>query len=220
MTPDWSASQDPVPYADLDNPQTLNLYAYVQNNPVTLHDATGHYHCDPDTATWGPKGVTVTAGACHFDLSDFSVLALAAGHHFTPKQIWADINKASDARKFLNRVTTRALKNPRLSNSFDRLHRALNKDTEELVSDVEKQLGKSIEDFNKGDFQELASRIERAGGDIEKFNARMEALEPEARTFGEAVAEALEEVFPAAAAAGAEAAPLAGDVAVGAAEIE
>jgi len=48
----------------------------------------------------------------------------------------------------------------------------------------------------------------------------MEALEPEARTFGEAVAEALEEVFPAAVGAGAETAPLAGDIAAGAAEIE
>ena len=35
LTPDWSARQDPIPYADLRNPQTLNLYAYVLNNPTT-----------------------------------------------------------------------------------------------------------------------------------------------------------------------------------------
>jgi RHS repeat-associated protein len=29
MSPDWSAKVYPVPYAKLDNPQTLNLYAYV-----------------------------------------------------------------------------------------------------------------------------------------------------------------------------------------------
>ena len=31
MTPDWSAKYDPVPYAKLDNPQTLNLYASPAN---------------------------------------------------------------------------------------------------------------------------------------------------------------------------------------------
>jgi RHS repeat-associated protein len=32
MAPDWSSSPAPVPYAKLDNPQTLNLHVYVQNN--------------------------------------------------------------------------------------------------------------------------------------------------------------------------------------------
>jgi hypothetical protein len=31
-----------VPYAKLDNPQTLNLYAYVRNNPMELVDTDGH----------------------------------------------------------------------------------------------------------------------------------------------------------------------------------
>jgi hypothetical protein len=26
MTPDWSAKEEPVPYAKLDNPQSLNLW--------------------------------------------------------------------------------------------------------------------------------------------------------------------------------------------------
>src|ERR1019366_2886007 len=34
MSPDWSAKEDPVPYAKLDDPQTLNLYDYVRNNPL------------------------------------------------------------------------------------------------------------------------------------------------------------------------------------------
>jgi len=42
MSPDWSAKYEPVPYAKLDNPQTLNLYAYVGNNPLTKVDADGH----------------------------------------------------------------------------------------------------------------------------------------------------------------------------------
>ena len=42
MTPDWSALPAPVPYAELGNPQTLNLYSYVSNNPLTGIDPDGH----------------------------------------------------------------------------------------------------------------------------------------------------------------------------------
>ena len=34
LSPDWSAKIVPVPYAKLDNPQSLNLYAYLRNNPL------------------------------------------------------------------------------------------------------------------------------------------------------------------------------------------
>jgi len=42
MSPDWSAKAEPVPYAKLDNPQSLNLYGYVGNNPMIRVDADGH----------------------------------------------------------------------------------------------------------------------------------------------------------------------------------
>lgn len=42
MSPDWSDETDPVPYADLSNPQSLNLYSYVGNNPLIHIDADGH----------------------------------------------------------------------------------------------------------------------------------------------------------------------------------
>jgi RHS repeat-associated protein len=42
MSPDWSAKAEPVPYAKLDNPQSLNLYAYVGNNPESQVDLDGH----------------------------------------------------------------------------------------------------------------------------------------------------------------------------------
>lgn len=42
LSPDWSAKAEPVPYGKLDNPQSLNLYAYVGNNPLSRVDATGH----------------------------------------------------------------------------------------------------------------------------------------------------------------------------------
>jgi RHS repeat-associated protein len=42
LSPDWSAKEDPVPYARLDNPQSLNLYVYVLDNPTTSLDIDGH----------------------------------------------------------------------------------------------------------------------------------------------------------------------------------
>jgi RHS repeat-associated protein len=41
-SPDWAAKVEPVPYAKLDNPQTLNLYSYVANNPESVADPDGH----------------------------------------------------------------------------------------------------------------------------------------------------------------------------------
>jgi RHS repeat-associated protein len=48
LSPDWSEAPQPVPYADFGNPQTLNLYQYVGNNPITTFDADGH--CWPPSA--------------------------------------------------------------------------------------------------------------------------------------------------------------------------
>jgi RHS repeat-associated protein len=42
MTPDWSEKPQGVPYAQLPDPQSLNLYAYVGNNPIGRADPDGH----------------------------------------------------------------------------------------------------------------------------------------------------------------------------------
>jgi RHS repeat-associated protein len=42
MSPDWAAKAEPVPYAKLGDPQTLNLYGYVKNNPLSRIDPDGH----------------------------------------------------------------------------------------------------------------------------------------------------------------------------------
>jgi RHS repeat-associated protein len=57
MSPDWSDMPEPVPYADLTNPQSLNLYALVRGNPETFADLDGH---DPDAQ--GPGNLTGTNG--------------------------------------------------------------------------------------------------------------------------------------------------------------
>jgi len=42
MSPDWAATATAVPYADFGDPQTLNLYGYVRNNPLSHADGDGH----------------------------------------------------------------------------------------------------------------------------------------------------------------------------------
>jgi len=54
MTPDWASDGSPVPYAKLDNPQTLNLYVYLRNNPLNTIDPDGHG--PPDTKPPCNKG--------------------------------------------------------------------------------------------------------------------------------------------------------------------
>jgi RHS repeat-associated protein len=71
LSPDWSAKIAPVPYAKLDNPQSLNLYSYMLNNPLRGVDPDGH---DGDickqngadcsgkiTTTWDKQSQTTTA---------------------------------------------------------------------------------------------------------------------------------------------------------------
>lgn len=50
MSPDWSTTPVPIPFADITNPQSLNLYGYVNNNPLSRIDSDGHVVVD--------KGVT------------------------------------------------------------------------------------------------------------------------------------------------------------------
>jgi len=42
MSPDWAAKPEAVPYSSLGDPQSLNLYGYVGNNPLSKADADGH----------------------------------------------------------------------------------------------------------------------------------------------------------------------------------
>ena len=45
MSPDWSSNPISIPFARLDNPQTLNRYSYVGNNPLNRFDPNGHLEC-------------------------------------------------------------------------------------------------------------------------------------------------------------------------------
>lgn len=53
LSADWSSVPAPVPYANLTNPQTLNLYGMVSDNPESFADLDGH--C-PVNQVMGPMG--------------------------------------------------------------------------------------------------------------------------------------------------------------------
>ena len=69
-----------MPYASLGNPQSLNLYGYVNNNPLSQVDADGHF-----------------ASPWHFLLT--FVAAIATGHDPIHASIWGIKNAGVDFRK-------------------------------------------------------------------------------------------------------------------------
>ena len=92
MSPDWTAKEegdDPVPYANLDDPQSLNLYSYVRNNPLTRVDADGH--CAEDLCI-GEGGAAVVAVAV------IGTIALEAGAQA--------YNNSPDGQRSLNTFTS------------------------------------------------------------------------------------------------------------------
>jgi hypothetical protein len=54
MSPDWSEDPFSIPYADTTDPQSLNLYSYGANDPLSNIDTDGH---DPQTCvSYGAGG--------------------------------------------------------------------------------------------------------------------------------------------------------------------
>ena len=89
MSPDWSKNPEAVPYASLRDPQSLNLYSYVGNNPLKQRDPDGHHQeCGAQTSSTDPKTGALTVNAnCH-DVPDwwqFQGARRWLGHH--PKTV-------------------------------------------------------------------------------------------------------------------------------------
>lgn len=82
LTPDWSAKVEPVPYAKLDDPQSLNLYAFVLDNPVSAVDADGH-----DSIAAAERMVDENIQSMDADYASY--LAGVASHSYKQKGIAA-----------------------------------------------------------------------------------------------------------------------------------
>ncbi len=71
MSPDWADKPEAVPYSDLTNPQSLNLYQYEGNNPLARADKDGH--CWPlCTILAGAAVGALTGGAIEAGTEYFS----------------------------------------------------------------------------------------------------------------------------------------------------
>lgn len=83
LSPDWSDTPDAIPYANLSDPQSLNLYGYVHDNPVNRLDPDGH--CCSDWADYldskidGVVNAHIDDVANHGDPDDAAENALTAG---------------------------------------------------------------------------------------------------------------------------------------------
>jgi RHS repeat-associated protein len=58
MSPDWAAKPVTVPYATFGDPQTLNLYSYVENGPLNRVDADGHAASQGGDNNWSGMALT------------------------------------------------------------------------------------------------------------------------------------------------------------------
>ena len=66
MSPDWADKPEDVPYSDLENPQSLNLYGYVGNNPLSRADKDSHCYPVCTAIVGGLIGAGVNVGITYF----------------------------------------------------------------------------------------------------------------------------------------------------------
>lgn len=77
MTPDWDARPTTVPYAEFGDPQSLNLYSYVRNSPITRVDLAGHMVVGfTNDGVFGARGTGVDDGSGGLGDSDSNGYAL------------------------------------------------------------------------------------------------------------------------------------------------
>jgi RHS repeat-associated protein len=108
MSPDWSAAPTGVPYADFDNPQSLNLYSYVKNNPTTVGDPDGH--CAEDACViegTAAIGAAVYVGGAALVAGTAAVLSTPSGQRslstFTSAASQSISNSISGIKSFFSK---------------------------------------------------------------------------------------------------------------------
>jgi RHS repeat-associated protein len=160
MTPDWAARPISVPYATFGDPQTLNLYSYVENAPLNRIDADGHEQhqagdveaaCANGAANCTMSannqqftgqaqntqvkirvpGTTITVTATiGMSDSERALFSLALGHHGLPRALFRFLPRGA-ARTWLEReFVTGPLQG---KHYYDAAHRAYNEAVQDLL---------------------------------------------------------------------------------------
>ena len=84
LSADWSSTPAPVPYANLTNPQTLNLYAMVSDNPESFVDLDGHGTNDQSNSQ---PGNCASAGSAAGGKQDAAQNAGTATVNYVPYEV-------------------------------------------------------------------------------------------------------------------------------------
>lgn len=121
MSADWSAVPAPVPYANLSNPQTLNLYVIVSDNPETFADLDGHCEtgetaasacvtppgaCAGSLSASAPVLSTLSPVACRAEVFLFSSDKLESPRHYTPQPYFSvSIADSASAARMLAAIS-------------------------------------------------------------------------------------------------------------------
>jgi RHS repeat-associated protein len=126
LTPDWAVKEEPIPYAKMDMPQSMNLYVYVGNNPLTSVDADGHLGSE-----WH-FGITLVAAL----VTDHGVgesLKLAA------QTVWVDFRSGSQKTDAAD-ANKHSMEGLKPDNTYQNKNEA-DKNTSKIISDNEKKGG-------------------------------------------------------------------------------
>jgi uncharacterized protein (UPF0147 family) len=188
MSPDWSSGPDPVPYADLENPQTLNLYAYTQNNPMNRTDIFGHAPKDPCDGI--PNCVSVTAGPAPYIPLGLMIIG-GDGHHFADQKLYE--NASGLAKQFFSAWKTGPLNQNNLGLHKGRSaeHRAATEQIKKIIQEVEEESGKPISQWGKAEIESAVDKIRteagNAGSAIKTLLDDIEQNNPAARNVRQAI---------------------------------
>ena len=87
LSPDWSSSPTPIPYANLFDPRTLNLYAYVGNDPTN--------HPDPDGHSTAPSPCPDASKGCETQQSKQQEAAAVAAATVTTGPAMSEVDKVA-----------------------------------------------------------------------------------------------------------------------------
>ncbi len=95
MSPDWASNPVTIPFANIYDPQSLNLYSYTGNNPLSRYDPDGHLDCSGGATQDVACAVTTAAKAVWHWLSSGSDsgsssqtnVTTSQQDNFTPQQM-------------------------------------------------------------------------------------------------------------------------------------
>ncbi|MGH9514841.1 MAG: RHS repeat-associated core domain-containing protein [Terriglobales bacterium] len=105
MTPDLDSDVDdpgPVPYANFRDPQTLNLYSYVRNNPLNRIDPDGHKLVCNNSTTTDHAGTIHVHVNCHEE-ADSEPIAPSTLDKFRTL-FFSDVSDPADKRALINSI--------------------------------------------------------------------------------------------------------------------